>query len=288
MLRIGFVDRWLDNWHTNHYPDYLRLASRLYGLPAEIVAAWAESDAPEGLTTDGWCAAHRVERAASVGELIAGVDAILVLCADDCLPHEALAHQALAGGKPVYCDKTFAPDLDAGARMFAHARAHGTPVFSCSAQRWCMELLAWQMNHPGPARHCATTGPGDMVNYSIHQFEMLEALLGTGASRCRALPDSDARRLQYQWEDGRSASFAQGQGLPFTLEVSATGAEGSTESLAVLEYYMNFMHALLTFFADGNPPVPAADTLAILAMQQAGRQALAQPGDWVELPVVVA
>ena len=119
MLRIGFVDKYLDNWHTNHYPDYLRLASRLYGIGADVVAAWAEGDHPQGgLTTDEWCRRYRTERAASYEELITGVDGILVLCADDCLPHEALAQQALAGGKPIYCDKTFAPDLAAATRMF--------------------------------------------------------------------------------------------------------------------------------------------------------------------------
>jgi len=140
MTRIGIVDRYLDNWHTNHYPDYLRLAAQRYHREIDVTVAWAWQDAPDGLTTAEWCAAHSVRSAPSYEALLAETDGVMVLCADDCTYHEKLAGPALCSGKPVYCDKTFAPDLDAAKRMFALAEQHGTPMFTCSAQRFVMEL----------------------------------------------------------------------------------------------------------------------------------------------------
>lgn len=50
--------------------------------------------------------------------------------------HEGMAHIPLKSGKPVYIDKIFAPDRKTGERIFAHASAHGTPLFSASALRF--------------------------------------------------------------------------------------------------------------------------------------------------------
>lgn len=279
MIRVGFVDRYLDNWHTNHYPEYLETAARLCGVDTRVTAAWAEGDHPGGgLTTDEWCARQGVERAATCEQLIDGVDAVMVMCADDCLPHEQLAQVALASGKPVYCDKTFAPTLEAARRMFDRAAAHHTPLITCSAQRYCLELLGYLRGRSGPTTHCATTGPGDFVNYSIHQFEMIEPVMGVGASRCKAFVAPGLRHLVYEYRDGRLATFSQSPGAPFTLIVGEGSDRG--RSIAVSDYYVSFMQVLLRFFQDGEPPVSRDDTLEIMAMQQAGRAALASPDEW--------
>lgn len=283
MIRIGFVDKYLNNWHSDHYPEYMRLAAKLYGSDAQLTAAWAECDHPEGgLTTDQWCQWQGVRRAMTCEELIDTVDAIMVMCADNCLPHEELAQSALASGKPVYCDKTFAPSLAAAARMSDRAAAYATPVFTCSAQRYCMELLGYLDSRKTETVFCATNGPGDMVNYSIHQFEMIQHVMGSGALRCKAFSAAASRHIVYEYGGGRLATFTQSPKAQFTMNVSEGPDSG--RSIEVSDYYMNFMHALLDFFATGKPPVSRRDTLEIMAMQQAGREALAAPDTWVEVP----
>ncbi|MDF2543276.1 MAG: hypothetical protein K0S47_2994 [Herbinix sp.] len=283
MIKIGFVDRYLDNWHTNHYPEYIQLASELYGIEARVTHAYAEMDHPDeyGMTTKAWCEHYHCIQCNSYEELIESVDAIMVMCADDCLPHEDLARMALTSGKPVYCDKTFAPTLEAAIRMFSLAEQYQTPLFTCSAQRFCMELLTFQRQEPNTISYCATTGPGDMVNYSIHQYEMLQMLMGTGAKRCQAFCAGETVHIIYQYEDGRMCTFTQGKKLPFHLFAS-TKEEGVKE-IAVTDYYMNFMHRLLHFYADKKVPVTKEDTLEIMAMQQAGRKAILNPNEWMEL-----
>ncbi len=283
MIRIGMIDLWLDNWHTNHYPDYLRLAAQVFGFDMELTDVWAKQDAPEGgLSTEAWCRAKNVRPAESEEELFQRVDAVMVMCADNCLPHEELAHKALACGKPVYCDKTFAPTLEAAVRMFNRAGQYNTPMFTCSAQRYCIELRSFERMYGRKADYCATTGPGDMVNYSIHQYEMLEHVMGTGAVRCQAEKIGNINKIIYEYEEeGRKASFTQGQGMPFRMVAS----KGKVyEEIAVTDYYTGFMHVLCKFFKDGKPPVSREDTLEIMAMQQAGREALQNPGQWVRVP----
>lgn len=285
MIRVGMVDFWLDNWHTNHYPDYLRLAAEQYGFDVGLTDVWADQDAPEGgMTTEAWCKWKGVRRAQTYEELLSRVDAVMVMCADDCTHHEELAQKALSSGKPVYCDKTFAPDFPSAQRMVALAKSSGTPMFTCSAQRFCMELQNYIRLNGVKTAFCATAGPGDMVNYSIHQYEMIEAVMGTGAQQCIAFSVGDVRHVVYEYKDGRNATFLQGPGFPFRMSVS-DGVNG--EDIAVTDYYMNFMYKLCKFFTQGIVPVSAEDTLEIMAMQQAAREALQNPGKWHALPGIM-
>lgn len=283
MIKIGFVDRYLDNWHSNHYPEYIELAAELYGIEAKVTHAYAEMDTPDeyGMTTKVWCERYGCILSNSYEELIDSVDAIMVMCADDCLPHEDLARKALMSGKPVYCDKTFAPSKEAAERMFDLAEQFHTPVFTGSAQRFCMELLSFKQQIPETVDYCSSTGPGDMVNYSIHQYEMLQRLMGVGAKRCQAFLGGDMVHIVYQYENGRMCTFTQGKKLPFTLFAS-TKTEGSRD-IAVTDYYMNFMNRMLHFFRDKKVPVTREDTMEIMAMQQAGRKAIVNPGIWIQV-----
>lgn len=53
MIKVGFIDYYLDEWHANNYVHMLRDYSN---GEVEAVYAWAEIDSPEGgLTTDAWC-----------------------------------------------------------------------------------------------------------------------------------------------------------------------------------------------------------------------------------------
>lgn len=284
-MNIGIIDDYLDNWHTNHYPSYIRLASDLYDIPAKVSYAYAWRDHPDTsqLTTEQWCKTQDITLCSSYEELIEKSDALMVMCADNCLPHEKLAEKALRSGKPVFCDKTFAPSYEAAIRMFTLAEEHNTPVFSCSAQRFCMELLCFKTQVQEFAQYCASEGPGDMVNYSVHQFEMLETLMGTGARRCMAHLVDGNRQLVYEYEDGRVCHFTLIE--PYRFSLCAMDKNQKLYPIAVTDYYLNFMLKLLQFFNGGALPVKKEDTLEIMAMQQAGREALLKPGCFVRLPL---
>ncbi len=280
MFRIGLLDENLYNWHTMHYPHYLQLAAKLYGYDIVVAAACAtKADESE---SKRWCEEYKMEYCQTPEKLIACSDGIMVMAADECGGHEGLAKPALESGKPVFCDKTFAPDYAAAARMFALAKAHGTPVFSCSSQRFCMELLSWKQRYGTPYR-VVSQGPGDLRNYSVHQYEMMEHLMGIGAKRCIAFGGEDARHILYEYANGRTAQMTQMMpAIPFRLTVyKQENAPG--EDVAVTDHYMTLMLALCRFFCEGALPVLPEDTLEIMAMQEAGRRACERFGTWISL-----
>ena len=98
MMRIGFIDYYLDEWHANNYPKFIAEAS---GGRMAVTGAFALIDSPVGgLTTDAWCEKMGVPRYDTIDELIEASDALVVLSPDNCEMHEALCPLPLASGKP--------------------------------------------------------------------------------------------------------------------------------------------------------------------------------------------
>ena len=82
MLKIGIADYYLDNWHANYYPGFLREAAKKFGFDADIVSAFAFCDRPGGVSTDDWCAERSIRRASSMEEMLREADAVMVIAAD--------------------------------------------------------------------------------------------------------------------------------------------------------------------------------------------------------------
>ena len=108
MKKIGFIDHFLDEWHADNYPKWIRESS--YKGKFDVCYAWAEKDKAGGQTSRQWCDTQKVELVGSKEELIRKSDCMIVLSPDNPERHEDLCRDVLLAGKPVYVDKTFAPD----------------------------------------------------------------------------------------------------------------------------------------------------------------------------------
>lgn len=281
MKKIGFIDFYLDEWHANNYPTWIRENAKATGREVDVIYAWAETDNPNGLRTDEWCAKHQVQALASIEEVVEKADYLIVLSPDHPEHHERLGKLALMSGKPVYMDKTFSPDLDSGKRMFKLAEKYKTPLFSSSALRFSKELIDNQNN---TIQSIFTTGPGTFEHYSVHQFEMIVALMGTGAERMKSLSVNDSRLLVIEYGDGRQATFSQLQQAPFQVHIQLN----SGESIWIPEctgMFPKLMDSILVFFETGIPPVPMEETLEIMALIDAGKKAIAQRDSWVKVVI---
>jgi len=287
--KIGFIDYFLDEWHANHYPRWIRDAG---GGRWEVALAWAELDAPPGRgtgaaggrTTGRWCADHGIERAASIGDLVARCDAIIVLSPDHPQHHERLAGEALRSGKPVYVDKTFAPNAAAASRMFELAAECGTPLFSSSALRFARELEPWQARRDRAAdnRAAFVCGGGAFDNYAVHSFEMLTVLMGAGARRLQAVGDGELFAYAVDYGGGRQGTVVQTAPAPF--QAACAAANGQTAFFAeCTDYFPRLIREMLRFFESGEAPVAPAETIGTMALLDAARLARKRPGDWVEL-----
>ncbi len=284
MLKIGFADYYLDNWHANHYPQFLREAAARWGYDVKITQAFGILNRPPegGLSTREWCRERNIAPAGSMKELIESVDAIMVIAADDSTWHEQVAELPLKRGKPVFVDKTFAHSLEAGKRMFALAEEHHTPVFSSSAQRYCQDILDWQAEHSERPCFVSTVGPHSLDNYAVHQLEPIVALMGVGVKRLKAFyVGSQVTQLILDYGNGRLASFMQSP-QPYA-EFNFMVSDGETGKRLISDdrnFYHNLMKAILDFFVHGICPVEKEETLEILAIIDAAREARKHPDAW--------
>ncbi len=282
-MKIGFVDYYLDNWHADYYPGFMREAIAKYGYDAAVTHAYALTQRPGGETSGQWCQKRHMRLAADMEELIHSVDAIMVIAADNSAWHEEVCQAPLASGKPVFVDKTFAPDLEAARRMFGRAKQYHTPVMSTSAQRYCASIMDYLERERGKTRFMSTVGPHDLSNYAVHQFEPIVAVMGVGVKRVKAFAvGSMVTQLIMDYGDGRMASFTQSPNpyAEFNFQVS-DGERG--ERLDSSDYYINAMKAILDFFETGISPVPEEETMEVLALIDAAKRARQSPDVWLEL-----
>lgn len=284
-MKIGFVDYYLDNWHANEYPGFLREAIAKFGFDAEVTMAYGMKDAQGGLTTAEWCRQRNMRPAASMDELIDSVDAMMVIAADDARYHELVCPKPLASGKPVFVDKTFAHGVETAKKLFAIAEEHGTPVFSSSAQRYCQQLLDYLQERQGQTKFMSTVGPHSLANYAVHQLEPMVAVMGTGAKRLKCFAVGSAvTQLVLDYGGGRLGSFTQTPQpwAEFNFMVS-DGETGRRIASDDSNFYENLMRAILDFFVTKAPPVRKEETLEIMAVIEIAEKARSRQDEWLEI-----
>lgn len=282
MKKIGFIDYFLDEWHANNYPEWIRENCRVNSRDCDVSYAWAKNGNPGGLDTSAWCSRHGVEPLSSIGELVEKSDYIIVLSPDNPDQHEKLAKIPLMSGKPVYIDKTFSPDLASGVRMFELAGKYGSPMFSSSALRFAKELSGYpdiKVNN-ATLEYVSTLGPGRFENYAVHQLEMIVSLMGTGVERIKCLSTNHARTLVLDYAEGRMASMLQLQDAPFQAALQLKSGEGIFIHECT-DIFPRLIDAMLNFFETGKPPVPREETLQIMAILEAGVKALKTDDVWI-------
>lgn len=275
-MKLGFIDYYLDEWHANNYPDRIREFS---GGEITVAYAYAEMDAPEGMTTDEWCEKNRVQRVKSIEELIALSDGIIILSPDNAERHEELCRLPLASGKRVYVDKTFAPDKATAERIFENAEKHGTPCYSSSALRYAEE---YQGINPEKVKALSSWGPYGYETYSIHQLEPIMTLIDSAPVRVMMNTCPDWYTLTIAFEDGRMATvtgFAKGGDFSMSLAM-----QDETRVIKVAsDYFGAFLKELVRFFQTGETRVPHRTTINIMAVREAGCRAMKTPGRWIEV-----
>ena len=280
--RIGFIDLYINNWHANNYPAWFRTAKRADEF--ELGYAYEETPAPGSPSLEDWCAKNGMRPAHDIDTVVANSDCLCVLAPNNPEAHDRLAALPLAAGKPLYVDKTFAPDKATAARFFETACRHGTPLMSTSALRYGEEFVAMRkrFGQTRPVHVTATGGGRSFGEYSIHQIEMVVVALGLGARSVVRLPGCATELYSVRYADGvRSALLTYNPKADFTLtafgEDRVDGAPGATNM------FPHLIDAMLEFFATGASLVPEAETIEVAAIREAAIKAQSAPG--VEIPV---
>ncbi|WP_054955463.1 Gfo/Idh/MocA family protein [Paenibacillus dakarensis] len=278
MKKIGFIDYYLDEWHANKYPEWIRSTS---GGRMQVTCAYGAKNADHGLTNAEWCLQNNIKLLDTIEEVVNESDYLVILSPDHPEQHEALAQLPLRSGKPTYIDKTFAPDREAAIRLFELAEQHGTPLYSSSALRFATEYI--QMEREG-IQVISSWGPGAFENYSIHQIEPIISMMGSEPKRVMYIGTTSVPALLIEFDDGRQATIHHlGADCPFTMAVNYhSGSCRITKPES--DFFNLFIQDLITFFDTGRISVSSSQTISIITIIEYGMKAASRPYEWVELP----
>jgi predicted dehydrogenase len=291
MIKIGMIGA--DSTHTESYSKLLNLpGAPLFGR-AQVVKLWGEDRAQ---AEEKAVQVQIPQVVATPAEAISGVDLVMVCnrYGDD---HPAPARLALAAGVPTFIDKPFANDFADVQALVQLAAATGTPLMSCSAVRYAVEVLALQprLASFGALNLAVTSGPavGDFPNprarhpffYGSHPVELLHTLLGPGAEAVttRRTARCDVGLVHYA--DGRQGVINLLHKSPSLYHGVVYGESGWGEiDIRQWEtFYVGTLEQIITMGETRTPPFPIAWAVEVMAIMTALIRSAEQGGQTVRL-----
>lgn len=277
MIKIGFIDYFLDNFHGNMYPDWIKNYSN---GECCVTCAYAKIDHPDGgMTNDEWSLKHDIALEKSIEDVIAKSDCIMVLSPSHPEMHEELSELALKTGKRVYIDKAFAPDAQAAERMFALAERYKTPCCSSSALAFVSE---YEKIDKSRIQVLSSKGAGTFEVYTIHQFEPIIALMQSKPVRIMSVGKEPFPSFIIEFENGKMARTEQFNASEFDMLVGYN--DGKSDSIQVRgDIFKNFILKVIDFFKNGSLVASKEQTLSVIRALDAAKKARQTPFTWVNL-----
>lgn len=283
MMKIGFVDHNLNNYHADKFHSLL--TGEVGAGEIEIVGAYESHG-----TGKDWCQAHNVPRFDIVEELVRKSDALLVLAPNDIGSHVALAWPVLVSGKPAFLDKTLSDSVDQALEIIEHAQKHSAPLMSSSALRFAVELeeLVARIPEDQPVEKVFARGMGPWRRYGVHTIAGAIRLFGGHVKRLIDTGVAGARVVTI--DNGRDRALIEVREASNQDEVSpwifGAMVNGRYEFAKITQYdafYANLMRQVVQFFKTGKSPVSSAEMLASVAIENSAEESLAAGGQWVNI-----
>lgn len=284
MLRLGFVDHHLNNFHANKFVQILRgpLARE------EIVVSSAWESHPTG---EDWCEKNNVPRAGSAEEVARLSDVLLVLAPDNLNAHVELAARVLPAGKPTMVDKLLAPTAAAARAILGQARREGAPLFSASSLRFAVELEKLPTAPGGPADEAFATGMGEWPSYGVHTLSLVLAGMGCDIRRLINTGKGPTAAVTLEYADGRRATLDvraagnQWEALPWRVGYRHADRYHIAQITDYDGFYQNLMEQAAAFFKSGKSPLTGDEMLAAAAVIETAAVSAAAGGEWKNLPL---
>jgi predicted dehydrogenase len=227
---------------------------------------------------------HGVEIVGSIDELVKKVDAVLLESVDG-RPHLEQVRPVIAAGKPVFIDKPIAASLADTIEIFELAKKHDVPCFSSSSLRFNDRLKGLASDPKvGKIKRCDARGPvnplkghPELFFYGIHGIEMLFTVMGAG---CETVTWKDDV-VTGTWKDGRIGTFRNAK----DYKVEVEGEKGTASSGG--GGYQDLVKEIATFFRTKKAPVPAEETINLVAFMVAAEESKKAGGKPVTIESVV-
>jgi predicted dehydrogenase len=290
-LRLGLIG--LDTSHVIAFTQVLNDPANKNHVPGAKVVAGFKGGSPDNPSSwdrvDGYTkelqAKWGVKIYDSIEELCQNVDAVLIESVDG-RPHLEQAKPVIKARKPLFIDKPMAASLRDALEIFRLAREAGVPVFSASSLRYGKAVQAVRAGSVGKLQRAETSSPcslerhhPDLFWYGIHGVESLFTVMGTGCETVKrgATPDGKIE-VTGTWSGGRTGVFQESKGYGGKV----VGEKGEVE-VGAYDGYHPLLAEVVKFFQTGVVPVPATETIEILAFMEAADESKRQGGAAVKI-----
>lgn len=279
-MKIGFIDKYLDEWHANNLPIWLRDETEV-----EAIYAYEQMPNPAegGISGKEWAEKFDATLCDTIEEVVEKSDCIIVLAPSYPELHEELSDIALKRGKPVYIDKTFAPDAETARRIIKKAEENNTPMFSTSALRYANEIPEIDCENISTY---SSRGPGPLKMYSIHQIEPMVRIMGTEAEAVMFMGDEENPGYVVRFSNNRWATAQHFDWeCPFNISIKYRDDKPAVYVKECTDFFPGFVKELVKFFKTGVAPVDYKETVTVVAIRDAAIKAKDTPGVWTELDI---
>lgn len=277
MIKVGFIDYYLDEWHAQNAPTHLEKQSN-----GEVKVCYAYGEIPhptKGTTSEQWCDKMGIECCSTIDEVIEKADVLMVLAPDNCERKEDLCRKALSSGKPCFVDKPFGTDLASAKRMFEIAEKSGTPCYSCSSLRYAQEYTT--VDRKAIKSLVAMSPQNSYDNYILHALEPAMMLMEEPAKRAMAVNHGDDfYSVTLEMASGRYIVINSfNYNSPYMMNISIPTANQLID--CSYDFWIYHYKTMVEFFKTGVEPVSHKETLTIAAAREAGKKGMANPGEWI-------
>jgi predicted dehydrogenase len=226
-------------------------------------------------------------------ERLADESDVILLESVDGRPHLE-QFKAVARGKPVFIDKPAAASLADVIRIFRHAEATNTPVFTSSSIRFIADVQSLAKEDAvGELLGCETTGPmhieshhPDLFWYGVHGAEALFTVMGRGCQKVSRTDTKSSSLVVGTWRDGRIGTYRGMKVGAGVFGVTLYGMKGVAHKSG-FSGYEPLVNVICEFFKTGKPPIDKDETIELFAFMEAADESKRQGGAAVSVADVL-
>ncbi len=285
MKKVGIIDSYISNFHSNTYHKFFReIFNEEGGEEYVITHIYAVTDLSPSTkeTTAQWCEKTGAKACSTIEEVCDSVDVIMVLAPNHPDLHEELCKIPFKSGKPVYVDKTFAPDYATAKRIIDYGKAQGANFWSSSATRFESSVLPYLKGEEPPCEKVTIMSGNTFDMYCIHLIELMNTFMGNGAKTVKCTNNSSTLMFEVDY-GGKTAWLNQYVGT-WAAFGCFPEIDGKCRQVKFQDdFWKNFSRALLEFFETGVAPIPTENTLECIAIRSAMIKAMENPQTIVEV-----
>ena len=274
MKQVGIIG--LDTSHCYRFTELLNVESappEKRVNRAQVTAVWDENRENVGKFLKTFPTVKAVEKPE---DMLTTVDAVMVLLKDADI-HLRYAKSYLEAGLPTFIDKPLANRLGDAFKILSLAESHETPLMSCSALRYALELadLKSRLEKLGALRAGACIGPGDLFYYGIHAAEMLHTVFGPGIEWVCAVGDESKDVALVRYGDGKTVTLSVLRDSVRVFHTVAYCEKGWGQAVVTdVAFYREMLKRFVEMVKTRKPPIPYDWTLEVIKTLVAVRESV--------------